>query len=1217
MAALAAYADEPESWDDEADLELPSGSLLQPHLVDPSLSLSPPSEPDSPHADPESSWIENVQDDEDVPRTRDEENESSVDSSRTTSTTDTLKGLMAGLSLEAEATLSLDSLARDSSPPAPPPLTLDDQGLSTPRMSKTTTMRGSSPLSLILSSTRAGPGKVHHLGSTPHGKAQPVDDGDWDQDLEGLDALQLGAPGPTPDGGLRVVAKKGSFASHISFGDDDAEGDDADAGGSAHLPQVARKRISIASFTDTEDTGEDGFELPDTLSVVQLAPSLASRASITSLKSDLSVADSPGDSLRPSAVDAAPPRTPVTASLAVPGSTSAYTSASSAPSTPGPLTPSRSSDDDAPSSALDEDDDADFFDELVLPSYFLGGAKRPSTPPTSEGEPDSDARADKVDLQSILRAKLEERGGRGLLFHGTSTGTTATPSSPQEQERLERHREPEEQDGADLARELRRRSISGPAADTAPPHEAPRAAELDDDAWSAHEMRERMRTISGARAREAQLAKEAREAQRAQGSRIGMLRRTASDGKVPPLPLRRGTGTMPPPPSRSATTGQLPRSGGAGAVRSGIPQPIRPSSAHAHERPPSAASSHSTESNPTRRRGPPPAPSTASRDRVRTRSTTLRTVPSMTGLRSSDSSKTRPQKLDLPPPPAASSTSKQSLSPVPMTPSTPSSAARPALRTKRSQQHLSATATASPGRTLERKRSLQNLSFLASPTPGVHQTSSTTRPRSRQNSLRSPSPAGGSLPSFAAPTAASSSRVRERVQSNPAPLIRTSPSNTSLSSLAARPPATPSGAPSVSERLLRSTFASASKTRSLPRPSSPNKPSLSPSPRLPGSAFFTGIRLPSAALTLSRPLHNGGARLPPREYGDGTELDGFDDLPVSKERERERVVVASRKSSGASTATLRSGGGGSWGRKEGSKFASAVGAAAARADPRGRTLQGRKEASAMAAGDKKEKRTGDPEKKKVKKRREPHLIRHLGGASAIKVQGEMTYNPILQRWEGNEGILRDFDKALATSTRPALISPFSSILVSPNRGSFGQAVPASASNTGNPKVILPPGDAPHVSRATAKVVGDMVFDPSTCSWHAVGGVEAEEELELDWGATTSGGEVADDEDPAGATSELDGWELGERQRMLQHRASFVLEEGSEEDESVVSPSAAGSGEGEAKRRARGTKRQIWRESKEAEERSREELREWLVEEPEAGDGRKWLWELRALVLGLQ
>ncbi|GJN91723.1 hypothetical protein Rhopal_004746-T1 [Rhodotorula paludigena] len=1096
MAALAAYADEPESWDDEADLELPSGSLLHSHLVDPSLSLSPPSEPDSPRADPDASWFEHVQDDEDVPRTRDEENESSVDSSRTTSTTGTLKGLMAGLSLEAEATLSLDPLAPDSSPPAPPPLTLDDQGLSTPRVSKTTTMRGSSPLSLILSSTRAGPGKVQHLGSTPHGKAQPVDDGDWDQDLEGLDALQLGAPGPTPDGGLRVVAKKGSFASHISFGDDDDEGDDAHAGGSAHLPQVARKRISIASFTDTEDTGEDDFELPDTLSVVQLAPSLASRASITSLKSDLSAADSPGDMLRPSAVDAAPPRTPFTTSLAVPGSTSAYTSASSAPSTPGPLTPSRSSDDEAPSSALDEDDDADFFDKLVLPSYFLGGAKRPSTPPTSEGEPDSDARADKVDLQSILRAKLEERGGRGLLFHGASAGASATPSSPQEQERLERHREPEEQDGADLARELRRRSISGPAADMAPPHEAPRAAEPDDDAWSAHEMRERMRTISGARAREAQLAKEAREAQRAQGSRIGMLRRTASDGKVPPLPLRSGTGTMPPPPSRSATTGHLPRSGGSGAVRSGIPQPVRPSSAHARERPPSAASSHSTESNPTRRRGPPPAPSTASRDRVRTRSTTLRTVPSMTGLRSgTDSSKTRPQKLDLPPPPAASSTSKQSLSPVPMTPSTPSSAARPALRTKRSQQHLSATAAASPGRTLERKRSLQNLSTLASPTPGGHQPSSTTRPRSRQNS--------------------------------------------------------------------------------------------------------------------------GGARLPPREYGDGTELDGFDDLPVSKERERERVVVASRKSSGASTATLRSGGGGSWGRKEGSKLASAVGAAAARAEPRGRTLQGRKEASAMAAGDKKEKRTGDPEKKKVKKRREPHLIRHLGGASAIKVQGEMTYNPVLQRWEGNEGILRDFDKALATSTRPALISPFSSILVSPNRGSFGQAVPASASTTGNPKVVIPPGAAPHVSRATAKVVGDMVFDPSTCSWHAVGGVEAEEELELDWGATTSGGEVADDEDPAGATSELDGWELGERQRMLKHRASFVLEEGSEEDESVVSSSAPGSGEGEAKRRARSTKRQIWRESKEAEERSREELREWLVEEPEAGDGRKWLWELRALVLGLQ
>ncbi|TNY17464.1 hypothetical protein DMC30DRAFT_405724 [Rhodotorula diobovata] len=1233
MVALAASAHELESWDDDSDLDFSSGPLLNPSHLDPALTLQPPSdsEPASPAVDNDfddvEGFFERVAGDwDDAPRTREEENESSVDSSRTNTTTGTLKGLMEGLSLdqEADTTLSLGAVVPSSSPPRAP-TELD----ATPRTSKTTTLRGSSPLSVLLASSRSPSArhKVHHLGSTPFGQAQAVDD--WDQDLEGLDSLQLGSG--ASDAGLRSVVKKGSFASHISLVDDE---DDMSAFDEPQQEQVARKRISIASFTDAEDNGdgEDDFELPSTLSHVSLAPTLVNRPSNVSLNS---VADSPVT---------VPPHTPTTPGLAVPAPQNpAYTTASSAPSSPGPLTPSRSSDDEGPSSsALDDDDDADFFEDLVLPSYFLAGAvddaerKRAATPPTSEGEPDSDAPgAAKVDLQSILRAKLEARGGRGLLFHAPAGGASAgvSPVSPQEQERLARHREHDEDgDGADLARELRRSSLSALS-----PTDVGAAAEAKDEEWSAHEMRERMRAISGARAKEAQQAREAREAGRAT-SRIGVLRRTASDGKVPPAPGRR---TVQPLPTRAstgappATRSSLPHAPSAN-VKSGIPQPVRPASAHGSERPPSVASSHSTEGGTTRRRGPPPAPSAASRGRARLRTTSLRNAPSQPDLRST--SKGRPHKLD--PPAAASASSNRSLSPVPMTPSTPSSASRPSLRPKRSQQHLSAAAAASAtsGRTLERKRSLQSMSALASPTPGSvpPRATSAVPTRSRQNSLRSPSPVGP-RPSFAAPTAASSSRVRERVHSSPAPLVSASPASSYGASFAAatttssRPHPTPSGSSSVSERLLRPTMASASKARTPTRPNSPTKPSLSPSPRMPStphSGFMSGLRLPSAAVTLSQPLSSLRSASK-ASYGDGTELDAFDDLPVSKERERERVVPpsSSRKSSGASTATLRSGGG-SWGRKEGTRLAQRTSTLAPEKKPGG--LHGRKE-GASAAREKekgkgtereKDKKVGDPEKKKVKRRREPHLIRHLGPASAIKVQGEMTYNPVLQRWEGNEAVLREFDKALTTSTRPALISPFSSTIGAPHRGSFAPAravaqpvaPPAAAA-----AAVLPPGATTSASRGTAKVVGDMVFDPATCSWHAVNGPDAEDELELDWGGGTSGGEAADDEDASasglGASSDVDGWELGERERMLKNRASFVLEEGSDED--AVGNAAADLSEGDGtRRRGHTTKRQMWRESQAAAGRSLAELGPWRTHDRPEDDGRRWLWELRALVLDI-
>ncbi|BGP12976.1 hypothetical protein JCM10213_006614 [Rhodosporidiobolus nylandii] len=1235
-----------ESWDSDPDLDLPTGPLLLPTFNVSSASLSSgarsrASSVAASHAGeegerrPESGFFEELDERLREGRDRDDDgNESSMDSSRTSTTTGTLKDLMGGLTLtgEGDQTVSFSPSSSTSTSPA--------FGEETPRPErKATTLRASSSLSQLLStslspSTR-GRGKVTHLGSTRPGEAVEVGEGDWDQDLD-LGGLGLPVPAGAAGGegageARRIVGKKGSFASHLSLGSDAEEDDDE--------LREPRKKISIASFSDAGVDDVDGFaddfDLPEQATFA-LAPSLAlnSRGSLASLRSTTSSASHSGGApsappLSPAPAAAQLPRTPT--SLAPPPATSP------APSSPGALSPSKpsdsSSDDesDVTERETDAEDDAAFFEDLILPP-FLGGSTSAAllTPPTSEGEPDAPSPLKgRVDLQSLLRTKLEQRGGRGLLFHtapGSPTPHSGSPGAPESPEdpRLAKHREsPEDGSGADLARELRRGSLPGGNGASGA---GEKGAEEDEEQWSAREMRERMRTISSGRAREAQLAKEARAAKGGKG-RVGMMRRTMSEGKVPPLPSSSAfpsssAGSRRPgmPPSRASTTG-------------GFPHPpsrlARPASAQGDrpERPPSAASSNGTAvSGTSARRGPPPAPSTASRDRVRMRTISMRTVGSSSDLRSAASLSgrgNRPAKLDVP------QGGKRSLSPVPMTPMTPTTASssssgpsRLTLRPKRSQQHLapaSASSSSSLGgttaaRALERKRSLQNLSTLATVPASP---ASSSRPSSRQTlSRRSPSPAGSRLPSFAAPTTASTQRVRERVQSNPVlpphpPATPTTPSSASAFGLF-RAPQTPS------DRLLRPTLSSASKTRPTPssRPTSPLKPAtLLPRP-------------------LSRPVPGAApSKKQTQEYGDGTELDGFDDLPVSKEREKERVVSvgnASRKSSGASTATVK---GGSWGRKTSAATAAAQGESKSRLPLPKRTsggeVRGKKEGAAVgskvkpAPGAKKDekgkaKETSGGEKKK--KRREPHLIRHLGGnGGAVKVHGEMTYNPRLHRWEGNESILREFDKALSTSTRPALISPFSSTMGSPARTTFPAPDTSSRSGTpapaDQPALKLPPGASQGASRAGIKVVGDMVFDPATCSWHALAGPDAEDELELDWGAAgaSSSGEAADGEE------DEDGWEAGERERMLRNRESFVLEEGSSEGsagEEAEKEKEDQRGDG---RRKKQTKRQMWREGREAVERVKGEMEGWITrsEESEAEEGRRWLWELRALIMNPQ
>ena len=82
--------------------------------------------------------------------------------------------------------------------------------------------------------------------------------------------------------------------------------------------------------------------------------------------------------------------------------------------------------------------------------------------------------------------------------------------------------------------------------------------------------------------------------------------------------------------------------------------------------------------------------------------------------------------------------------------------------------------------------------------------------------------------------------------------------------------------------------------------------------------------------------------------------------------------------------------------------------------------------------------------------------------SAYTVVGEMSFNPKTLRWDGNEQVLRDFDAAVASSSRPALIT---------NLSGPGPSTPVNGQS----------------SATTPKVVGSMLFDPINMCWvHQLG-----------------------------------------------------------------------------------------------------------------------------------
>ncbi|KAJ7630812.1 hypothetical protein FB45DRAFT_916617 [Roridomyces roridus] len=258
------------------------------------------------------------------------------------------------------------------------------------------------------------------------------------------------------------------------------------------------------------------------------------------------------------------------------------------------------------------------------------------------------------------------------------------------------------------------------------------------------------------------------------------------------------------------------------------------------------------------------------------------------------------------------------------------------------------------------------------------------------------------------------------------------------------PPTRPS-TPSTNPAALRLTMPTASRQKS--------RPALS-------SLFNAG---PSSASGSQSPLFRSLSPLlmrptqPVRLFGDGTELDGFDDLPTDRDKEsRYRVQpkgYGNRVPGGSyppkpDKGTMRRK------RREGSE-----GGSLDAHSPLGSSTNTAKHAT---RADLSPRSIADPPRKKransspsAQGKKKPTLIRNLGGSGAPRVVGDMRWNPQTLRWEGNEHVLRDFDAAVGTSTRPALITHLTGSSIGSPVGSFANG---------------------------ARIVGNMIFDPARMCW---------------------------------------------------------------------------------------------------------------------------------------
>ncbi|KAI9445078.1 hypothetical protein H4582DRAFT_1870981 [Lactarius indigo] len=536
-------------------------------------------------------------------------------------------------------------------------------------------------------------------------------------------------------------------------------------------------------------------------------------------------------------------------------------------------------------------------------------------------------------------------------------------------------------------------------------------------------------------------------------------------------------------------------------------------------------------------------------------------------------------RLSPSPPPRVQPTrahSYQALLSAPATSSSSFLAAKSgSLRGQKSHSGLKPISPPPSQKRLPRKASMSSLEFGQSQVPGLD-----SIPPFVPNTGLS-----AQFPRYDAPTASSrakthtssTSRIRgldynvpptrpSTPSSNPAALRLTMP--TSSSRLKSRPPISSVFPPS---------------TAATPRATSPIPPRPPSSLSLHSRSGTGGSSTSIAPKVLKKPRRQ-------RLYGDGTELDTFDDLPTDRDKESQYHVQP--KGYGNRTAgppreksiEIKDSGKGTI-RKKSTRTLSMSGSGS---EAPSRTL---KRTGRIELPPKLPVTDRSPKRKKVagpsnQTRRKPTLIRNLGGSNAPKTVGEMRWNPQTLRWEGNDQALREFDVAMAP-TRPALITHLTGSSIGSPVGNFASG---------------------------ARRVGNMIFDPGRMCWISTLSPEEEPDVFAD---------MADDEEDADVWEKQGGTiragqsrssSSGLTSEVSSSTVSSQIELPSPARSRARSPSDSGSDRGSRASMVYDVDDTFLDACRLAEERHRQEMRGWKgkFDDPFPQNHRSYLYEIRAL-----
>ncbi|KAK7206807.1 hypothetical protein BZA70DRAFT_115222 [Myxozyma melibiosi] len=369
--------------------------------------------------------------------------------------------------------------------------------------------------------------------------------------------------------------------------------------------------------------------------------------------------------------------------------------------------------------------------------------------------------------------------------------------------------------------------------------------------------------------------------------------------------------------------------------------------------------------------------------------------------------------------------------------------------------------------------------------------------------------------------------------------------------------------------------------------------------------------------TLLRPVRR-------RLFGDGTELDEFEDLPISSVKEQTYLKKPSSGGSHSKKSSLSSRGDDTGishlrdisktqGRRQTStqlrKAASSSSIAGSSSIPSAMPK------SAKSSNIPPAKTTRQPSSKPRRKQQQqrPHLIRPMGDyANAPRQEKGMRYNPKTFKWEGNDSVTVDFESVVLTPPRPALISNIS-------------------------------------AKKGIQVVGGMVFDPVRMCWF-----KASDVMRPSAGSGSphgSAGEVEFDFDGAAASMEDDPFagfddEFDDEDTLKAHeQQQFSASEGTlskrplsmgggNRAASSQLPSSFATGDGGRRKIDTGSVYGEFvvgeefdvgpgfvRKQMDEEERWRRKVHGWIGRETSEGAGagqpfsREYLYEIRTLIMG--